>query len=501
MSGSGTFAASSCDDWGTVSPPSPQPWQSQPWSTHSPPPSTFSWTTLPPSPPAAPSFQPTSSYAPPTLSWTNRPISPPTPTLSWTQKQISPPPAPTISWNNQPIPPPPAPTMSRNNQPISPPPASTLSWTNQPISPPPASTLSWTNQPIPPPPAPTMSRNNQPISPPPASTLSWTNQPISPPPASTLSWTSQPISPPPAPTLSWTAQAPPASFNTNLSSSTWNLSPPARSAPAPPSGPTKCRSMTDILSLSSRGGSLPRKLAPPPSTPRTSRRYGLLPPPPPDIQAPARPSILTLPLKQPTTLPRTNPYFSPKSPKSPLSPGYSKISDFSQSSINLTSSQEEYPLAGSSGCSLNRSSTHQSLAAVNIAPTNSLPNTTHNPHATSSFEIKKEFSLTYNQDTIPSQPEIQRPRSLGTSLNPFVLTQPKVEQTPGLNPFRVPLSHMPSLDPRDRTKEIGEEFFNGLVVDVVSSPCCVTNPNVSDPLTQPQPSTTLPPIRKSSQVS
>ena len=102
-------------------------------------------------------------------------------------------------------------------------------------------------------------------------------------------------------------------------------------------------------------------------------------------------------------------------------------------------------------------------------------------------------------------------------MNPFVLTnKQKIETVNELNPFRVPLSHIPALDPQDDTKAIGEDFFTQLIAasrvvvtttpttSVAIAPCGVTtNPNLLDPLTQPlpAPTTTLPPIRKSSQVS
>ena len=320
-------------------------------------------------------------------------------------------------------------------------------------------------------------------------------------PYSTWSPIQQPTSPPPA--FPWNSPEPPllspSNPPTTLSASAWNLNPPpARSAPLPPPstmGPVKCQSMTDILSLSSRSGghSLPRKLVPPPSTPRHGRRYGLLPPPPPDI--PSRPNILTLSPAKPATatLPRTNPYFS-QSPKSPLSPGYSKLGDFSKSSISLACSSQEELSSSAGALGLNRSRTHQSLAAINIAHTNPTPNI--KPSSSVSFDINKQCS----------------------SLNPFVLTnKPKIETVHELNPFRVPLSHIPALDPQDDTKAIGEDFFAQLIAasrvvvtttttttSVAITPCVVTtNPNLLDPLTQPQPAptNTLPPIRKSSQVS
>lgn len=113
--------------------------------------------------------------------------------------------------------------------------------------------------------------------------------------------------------------------------------------------------MNDILSLSERGGAgtLPRKLAPPPCTPRTGRRYGL-----PDIEPkatrPTPPSKLSLAhsnlfsgklnLKFSSSnplLPRTNPYYSKTPEQSSMSPDSPSVplkhnSEWRKSYVNIS---------------------------------------------------------------------------------------------------------------------------------------------------------------------
>jgi len=88
-------------------------------------------------------------------------------------------------------------------------------------------------------------------------------------------------------------------------------------------------------------------------------------------------------------------------------------------------------------------------------------------------------------------------------------------QTSGRNPFRVPLSQIPALEPGDTTRQLGELFFARLLLTAASSSGSssssssssssvprVIPTNISDPLAvpTPPPTSTLPPLRKSSQV-
>ena len=232
--------------------------------------------------------------------------------------------------------------------------------------------------------------------------------------------------------------------------------------------PPKCQSMSDILSLGS--GSLPRKLAPPPSTPRLTRHVGIRDPAAPtpplaprDPPAPAfspRPLTLTIPSRNPLTInpnkpndvhlthilfsdlkpsqksaPRTNPYSFP-SPKSPsetcFPPTPDSCSDLSRSYVNLAAASLEDLGSTSAGFnSLSRSKTFQG-AIFDSSKVNHISSMFHRTNSSMTESLKKPLLESSDStdkpfDAFENPPP---PVQIDFMSDPFLTSQPKA-----WNPF------------------------------------------------------------------
>ena len=263
----------------------------------------------------------------------------------------------------------------------------------------------------------------------------------------------------------------------------------------------------------------------------------------PNASPPILPSPVTNAGSQKSTAPRTNPYSFP-SPRSPPSNSiYQYLSNTSLASDPLSPTTQ--PATQFAFNSLTRSKTHSVLA---------LNNNNNNPfqgYSTNNFSqgYPMTNNLGYSMQDLTTTSNKDRPHPLMPQTNPTLTAKkssnassyisasttstPIASLTPITNPFRVPLSKMPPLDPNDIYRKMGEALFKDLIecarlcnnnnkdinnnvkpecfliddnannnfVSLTTTSCVTTNNN-SDPLSNPSafPSDTLPPIKKISQV-
>jgi len=271
------------------------------------------------------------------------------------------------------------------------------------------------------------------------------------------------------------------------------------------------------------------------------------------------PAVVPPPPRPPPLLPkpRTNPHYTLSS-SSPLSPSSSSDDYFGpfSSSCKPAIMQSSYVnLAVSSDHEATTTSFSDVIAETAAMPSSPgggflpLARSQTLPHflqtgsapggqtlsASLAGSVSQGLDLFGRQQVRPSLPP-----SFPPSSNPFrdplsfppLVTKPPVhipkavsfagEKTTSKNPFRVPLSQIPALEPGDRTRQLGELFFARLLVtssgrsDPSSSSSSNSVPlsssssrvprviptNISDPLAAPAPppAATLPPLRKTSQV-
>ena len=231
-------------------------------------------------------------------------------------------------------------------------------------------------------------------------------------------------------------------------------------------------------------------------------------------------SVTMLPAGQKSTAPRTNPYSFP----SPRSPPQSSLYQHTSSISNLTDANAQWspkpsdPTAQWEFNTLSRSKTAHSVLTLNIMNTNNNNNPTYQGF---SNHISQGYSM---QDL--KHDRYYRSTSVASTKS----------TTSSTNPFRVPLSQMPPLDPNDMYRMLGEALFKDLiecskacnnnninnidcdnnnklnennVCSVNNSVLCELTPTpsltnlTSDPLSAAPafPTDTLPPIKKLSQVS
>lgn len=208
--------------------------------------------------------------------------------------------------------------------------------------------------------------------------------------------------------------------------------------------------MNDILSLSERGGAgtLPRKLAPPPCTPRTGRRYGL-----PDIDSkatrPTPPSKLSLAhsnllsgklnLKSSPSnplLPRTNPYYSKTPEQSSMSPDSPNVplkhnSEWRKSYVNIA----VYNNSSDFVCLPTSSLVHKSNTNSNSNPLANQLNTQDKP-CNSQFSSNYQTSCVKQPNCvmITTTPERSEPNTFlfTTLINPPTTLQTRVQSSSAL---------------------------------------------------------------------
>jgi hypothetical protein len=274
------------------------------------------------------------------------------------------------------------------------------------------------------------------------------------------------------------------------------------------------------------------------------------------------PAVVPPPPRPPPLLPkpRSNPHYTLPS-SSPLSPSSSSGDDyfgpFSSSSKPAIMQSSYVNLAVSSDLEATTTSFSDVITETAAATTASPPAGGFLPLARSqtlphflqpgsapggqTLSASLAGSVSQGLDLFGRNVRPSLPPSFPPSFNPFrdplslppLVTKPPVhipkavsfagEKPTCKNPFRVPLSQIPALEPGDCTRQLGELFFARLLLtssgrsDPSSSSSSNSVPvssssssrvprviptNISDPLAAPAPppAATLPPLRKTSQV-
>ena len=255
-----------------------------------------------------------------------------------------------------------------------------------------------------------------------------------------------------------------------------------------PIPPQKSKSSVDLFSLnfdSSAGATVP--VLSPPLITSTSSVTSLSRP----VTLSNTQSLITSTASPTRSLPRTNPYFQPpKSPKTEFGP-------FVGSSNPPVSAGHGQPPPIPSNTP---SRPYQSVLNLSVIPEQSRP-LPPRPRSPPPRPPALSKSLSHH-----SLPVIINNNKHKTSFNPFLSSSsvvPPVIKT-WTNPFKAPLSSFPPEDPSDKSRLLGIQMFTELLASSnnetnnrnTNSSVCVDTNHVSDPLTNPPPSSTLPPMNR-----